>query len=74
MEKGEHILSFFSHVKYLQCCRLGYAVYMLDKIIEANESTSNKLYVMYDIACSLQSHLKVSEICMIFILIIWFHY
>ncbi len=47
---------------------------MLDKIIEANESTSNKLYVMYDILCSVQSFLKVSEICIIFILIIWFHY
>ncbi len=47
-------------------------MYMLDKIIEANESTSNKLYVMYDIACSLQGHLKVREICVIFILIIGF--
>ncbi len=73
MEKGEHIL-FFSHVRYSQCCRLWHEVYMLDKIIEANESNSNKLYVMYDILCSVQSFLKVSEICIIFILIIWFHY
>ena len=45
---------------FLHDHRLAYAVWMLEKIIKANESTGNKLFVMYDIACSLHSHLNVS--------------
>ena len=33
---------------------------MLESIIEANLTTANDLFVMYDIACSLHSHLNVS--------------
>ncbi len=41
----------------LKNCRLSYAVFMLDKVLE--KFTSAKLYIMYDIACSLQRHLEV---------------
>ncbi len=40
--------------------RLGYAVWMLDKILQANRTSNYKIYVMYDIACSLYRHLNVS--------------
>lgn len=56
MEKGlatSYTLCFTHYV------RLGYAVWMLESIIEEVD-TSNCLYVMYDIACSLYRHLRVS--------------
>jgi len=41
--------------------RLAYAVWMVEEVIKANESTGNELYFMYDIACTLHSHLCVSH-------------
>ena len=38
--------------------RLAYVLYMFEMLLE--KFTSCKLFVMYDIACSLQKHLKVS--------------
>ncbi|XP_063442474.1 uncharacterized protein LOC134722776 [Mytilus trossulus] len=39
--------------------RLGYAVYLLRKLLEEeNSDDKDPLYIMYDIACSLESHLK----------------
>ncbi len=37
--------------------RLAYGVFMLEKIMETRSSA--KIFVMYDIACSLVAHLKV---------------
>ena len=39
--------------------RLAYAVWMLQKLIEAHSTTGSDVYVMYDIACSLSRHLQV---------------
>ncbi|XP_063399129.1 uncharacterized protein LOC134683743, partial [Mytilus trossulus] len=39
--------------------RLGYSVYLLNKLLEEKPvDDSNPIYVMYDIACNLHSHLK----------------
>ncbi|XP_052096717.1 uncharacterized protein LOC127731911 [Mytilus californianus] len=39
--------------------RLGYSVYLLRKLLEEERSDDkDQLYIMYDIACSLESHLK----------------
>ena len=40
--------------------RLGYAVWILETIIQANQAGGNELFVMHDIACSLHRHLNVS--------------
>ena len=40
--------------------RLGYAVWMLENIMQANVTSGNELFVMYDIACSFHNHLNVS--------------
>ena len=39
--------------------RLAYPVWMLDSIISAHAGSGSKLFVMYDIACSLSKHLQV---------------
>ena len=40
--------------------RLAYGVYMLEKILEDMQSKQiSEVYMMYDIACTLSSHLKV---------------
>ena len=40
--------------------RLEYGVYMLEKILEDMQSKQiSEVYMMYDIACTLSSHLKV---------------
>lgn len=38
--------------------RLGYSVYLLKKLIEEKGDDSNPVHIMYDIACTLDSHLK----------------
>ncbi|XP_066914418.1 uncharacterized protein [Clytia hemisphaerica] len=38
--------------------RLGYAVYLLDRLLEENHDKSLLTHVIYDIACVLKSHLK----------------
>ena len=44
---------------YVLIFRLGYAVWILETIIWANQTGGNELFVMYDIACSLHRHLNV---------------
>ena len=45
---------------------LAYGVKLLERIIEDNES--NKIYVMYDIACTMQKHLQVSTVSCDFVM------
>ncbi|KAH3702988.1 hypothetical protein DPMN_078016 [Dreissena polymorpha] len=40
--------------------RLGYSVFLLNKLLE-EEGEHGKLYLMYDIACSLHQHLKKNQ-------------
>ena len=42
---------------YTVIFRIGYAVFLLKKLIE--EEKDNKIFAMYDIACVLIAHLKV---------------
>ncbi len=37
--------------------RLSYAVYLIDALLEKHGTA--EVYIMYDIACTLQKHLKV---------------
>ena len=46
------IMHFFLH-------RLAYSVAMIDKLIAQISNNKMHIYVMYDIACTLQKHLKV---------------
>jgi len=39
--------------------RLSYAVCLVDDLIKRHEHT--EVYIMYDVACTLQKHLKVSK-------------
>ena len=39
--------------------RLSYGTCMLEKIINRHEESGAKIYVMYDIGCTLSAHLKV---------------
>jgi len=39
--------------------RLSYAVCLIDDLIKRHEHT--EVYIMYDVACTLQKHLKVSK-------------
>ncbi len=54
------------HMLCSSIIRLAYAVWMVEEVIKANESTNNELYFMYDIACTLHSHLCVSHCSSIF--------
>ena len=42
--------------------RLAYAVWMLQKLIEAHSTTGSDVYIMYDVACSLSRHLHVCHL------------
>ena len=43
---------------HVNMCRLGYGVWLLTEIVE-QQPKSVKIYLMYDIACTLVRHLKV---------------
>ena len=43
----------------LFCCRLGYAVYLLNDLL-ASKGDGQEIHFMYDICCLLDSHLRVS--------------
>ncbi len=43
------------------CFRLSYPVLMLKEFIEGNRGQGNQLFLLYDVACTLQRHLKVAE-------------
>ena len=48
--------------------RLAYSVWMIDSLIDRHSLESGKhleIFVMYDIACILQKHLKVRSIIII---------
>ena len=64
MEKGKSVLCITFKLKLQFCtCRLSYAVYLIDLILKKH-STSD-IYIMYDIACTLQKHLKVSVVFLV---------
>ena len=42
--------------------RLSYAVWMMEQIIADRQFNDQKLYVMYDIACTLSQHLTVRNL------------
>ena len=59
MEKGKSVLCIIFKLKLQFCtCRLSYAVYLIDSIAPV-------IYIMYDIACTLQKHLKVSVVFLV---------
>lgn len=39
--------------------RLGYAVYLLDRLLEENKDRNLNIHIIYDIACVLKLHLQV---------------
>ena len=47
---------------YCYTIRLAYPVWMLENIISTHAGSGSKLFVMYDIACSLSKHLKVCSL------------
>lgn len=49
--------SYTINYSSVHVCSLGYAVWMLEKILE--KYSGSEVFVMYDIACSLFKHLKV---------------
>ena len=44
--------------------RLAYGVWMLQEILEKYSSHGSEIFVMYDIACTLFSHLQVMSLCL----------
>lgn len=61
MENGKkNINSNMSMIYPHTPCSLAYGVKMLEGIIEAHKK--NKIYVIYDIACTMQKHLQVQYI------------
>ena len=44
---------------YIVAERLSYSVWMLQEILAETRGKDIDLYIMYDVACILQSHLKV---------------
>ena len=44
-------------VKSCFSCRLAYADFLIDSLLE--KYSSQNVYIMYDVACTLQKHLKV---------------
>ena len=44
-------------VQFVSFCSLAYGVKMLKNIVEARKKC--EIYVMYDIACTMQKHLQV---------------
>lgn len=47
------------HVIHLILCRVAYAVWMLEKMVQ--KYSGSELFVMYDIACTLFKHLRVND-------------
>ena len=45
---------------YIVAERLSYSVWMLQEILAETRGKAIDLYIMYDVACILQKHLKVS--------------
>ena len=70
-EKWVCLLVLLQGSKIVPTCRLAYGVYMLEKI---TGTTDSNVFVMYDIACSLTTHLKVYNSNLIFIVIILLYF
>ena len=58
MERSKHYFVSLEWWCVYSLCRLAYAVYMIDALMERHKCVD--LYVTYDIACTLQRHLTVS--------------
>lgn len=56
---------FMGHLPHVNYYRLAYGVWMLERIITTSK-TESCFYVMYDITCTLFSHLKVTVMCVNF--------
>lgn len=55
---GNCIINIFC-LKHCNLIRLSYSVWMLQEILMQTKEKSIDLFIMYDVACTLQKHLQV---------------
>jgi len=54
--------------------RLSYAVWMLQDVLQGIKGKPIELYLMYDVACTLQKHIKVCYSYSSITWLVWYHH